>query len=347
MTWKERRTVTLLLSIAAVLAAALLIVFALRYREHRAAVTASSSDALPTEPGAITDPAACTSLTYYNGSATLTFSLQEDGTWVWADGPDFPLDGAHVTAMVDALAALKFQQVLPASESLESYGLDSPSATITAASANGTVQNLLFGKTTTDGDSYYMMMNGEESTVYIVADDLVRMAQTPIYAMCRLPETPDLSVLRSVTVQGPLAEAGEETETGKETETPQPPAVTLTARQAGEGDPLWFSGNDNVTANPLVQELLRDLRGLAVTQCVDYFPSDAAASICGFDQPAAQLEAVYAANGADQTFALTVGASMPGGSGYYVRLEGSAIYALAPDALDALLTIAGSGLRGS
>ena len=37
MTWKERRTVTILSIILAVLAAALLVVLGIRYREHRAA----------------------------------------------------------------------------------------------------------------------------------------------------------------------------------------------------------------------------------------------------------------------------------------------------------------------
>ena len=123
----------------------------------------------------------------YNGSATLSFALDEDGRWIWADGPDFPLDDGTVTSILEALASLKFQQVLPAGEDKSEYGLDTPSATLTAAAGTGE-QSLAFGKTTTDGDSYYMCMNGDESTVYIVADTLMKLMRTPIYDMCALPE---------------------------------------------------------------------------------------------------------------------------------------------------------------
>ena len=52
MTWKERRTVTMLLTIIAVLFAALLIVFGMRYREGReAAVSGAASQSVD---GAVT-----------------------------------------------------------------------------------------------------------------------------------------------------------------------------------------------------------------------------------------------------------------------------------------------------
>ena len=56
----------------------------------------------------------------------------------------------------------------------------------------------------------------------------------------------------------------------------------------------------------------------------------------------------YAANGADQTITLAVGARMPDGSGRYVRLEeDGAIYALATGSIDAVMTISAAGMRGA
>ena len=93
MTWKERRTVTLLLSIIAVLFAALLIVFGMRYREGREEALAEGKSAGdPSGAAALANPGAYSALRYYNGSATLSFSLDEAGRWIWADGPDFPLN---------------------------------------------------------------------------------------------------------------------------------------------------------------------------------------------------------------------------------------------------------------
>lgn len=357
MTWKERRNVTILLCIAGALFLALLIVFGILYRQGREEALAGA-DAAPeglSAAGAPSDPNAYSSLRYYNGSVTLSFALDEEGTWVWSDGPDFPLRDDTVTSILSTLSSLKFQQTLPAEAGLEEYGLDNPSATLTAA-AGDREQNLLFGKTTTDGDSYYMMMNGDESTVYIVAGTLVRLMQTPIYDMCALPELPDLSegALRAITIQGP-APAAEETgeegeEEGEPAEEPERPAVTLTARRSnGEDQPaLWFEGSDNVTAAALLQDLLHDLNTMAMAKCVDYFPSGEAAEICGFANCDAILKVEYAAGGTDQTFTLFVGARMPDESGRYVRLEeDGAIYALATDSVDAVMSISAVGIRGA
>lgn len=358
MTWKERRTVTILLSIAGALFLALLIVFGMIYRQGREEALAGTDGAAGlSAAGAPADPGAYSALRWYNGSATLSFALDEDGTWVWADGPDFPLEDDTVTSILETLASLKFQQVLPAGEDKSEYGLDAPAATLTATAGTGE-QSLVFGKTTTDGDSYYMMMNGDESTVYIVADTLMKLMQTPIYDMCALPELPDLSEgnLRAITIQGPVpapessGEGGDgEGEEAGDPEEPERPAVTLNARQSGgEGQPaLWFEGSDNVTASPLLQDLLQDLKTMSMAKCVDYFPSDEAAEICGFRPADAVLKVEYAAGGADQTFTLTVGARMPDESGRYVRLEeGGAIYALATDSIDAVMTISVAGMRG-
>lgn len=361
MTWKERRTISVLLTIIAVLFAALLIVFGMRYREGREEALAGADGADGLSDGGIpTDPGAYSALSYYNGSVTLSFALNEKGDWVWADGPDFPLDSATVSAILEALTSMKFQQVLAATEGREAYGLDNPTATLTASTASGGGQALSFGKTTTDGDSYYMMMNGNDATVYVVADTLVELMQMPIYDMCALPELPDLSEgnLRAITIQG-AAQAAEPSGEGDggaggedsgPAEEPERPTVSLNARRSnGDGQPaLWFSGNDNVTASSLFQDLLRDLRAMAVAKCVDYYPSDEAAEICGFTDPDAILKVEYAEGGADQTFTLTVGARMPDGSGRYVRLgEDGAIYALPTDSMDAVMSISVNGMRGA
>lgn len=362
MTWKERRTVTILLSIAGALFLALLVVFGMIYREGREEALAEKTTAAGlSADGTPVDPGAYTALRWYNGSATLSFALDEAGKWIWADGPDFPLKDDTVTSILETLSSLKFQQVLPAGEDKSEHGLDTPSATLTA-SAGEKEQTLAFGKATTDGDSYYMCMNGDESTVYIVADTLVKLMQTPIYDMCVLPELPDLSEgnLRAITIQGPVptpepeeeggAEEGEEEAGEPEApeEEPERPAVSLNARRSGGEDQpaLWFEGSDNVTAAPLMQDLLHDLAAMSMAKCVDYFPSEEAAEICGFHPADAILKVEYAENGADQTFTLSVGARMPDQSGRYVRLEDGAIYALGTDSIDAVMTISVAGMRG-
>lgn len=352
MTWTERRVVTFLVSILAILSAALLIVLGIRYRASRPEiVTGAGNGAVTTAASAVGQ--AYTALTYYNGSATLSFSLDENGAWIWADGPDFPLDDITVSAIVDELSNLRFQQTLAAEKTMEEYGFTNPSATLTATSSQGLTQSLVFGKTTTDGDSYYLQMNGEEGTVYIVADTLCKYMETSIYDMCILPKLPDLSEpnLLAISIQGPVPAASEEasSEEGEAEDLPEPPLLVLSARRAeGENQStLWFHENNNVTSNELLGNLLEDLRNMAFLKCVDYRPSEDAEEICGFTAPDAMLTVGYTANGAEQTLTLTVGARLPDDSGRYVQMgDSSAIYCLSTDALDPLMHIAVNGLTG-
>lgn len=332
MTWKERRTVTILSIILAVLAAALLVVLGIRYREHRAA------DGAVQQTGAIAPAAAYTAVTCSNSTATLSFSLDETGRWIWSDDPDFPLRQDAVPAILEALAALTPQQVLSDPEDPETYGLDDPTASITASGEGVAEISLVFGKATTDGESYYAVMNGDESVLYIFDGALQTALQTPIYDMCDLPDLPDLTeeTLASVVIQG--TPAGE---------TPGP-VTTLNAQRAEDGgDAAWRCDGVNVTDNPTVQALLEDLENWMLARCVDYRPSDEAADICGFSAPDASVTITYSTEGGtDQTLVLTVGKAPADGEGRYVRVgEDTTIYLMETALMDPLMRLAANGLE--
>lgn len=343
MDWRQRRTVTILSGILAVLFAAVLIILGIRYQASRPAPQEDQ-----TETGII-DQADHSALSYYNGTATLSFALDEEGNWVWADDPDFPLNDATVTTLLKQLAELKPQQILTPEpeEDLATYGLDTPAATVTATQENGSTISLELGKTTTDGDSYYMMKNGDKSTLYIIADTIYRTMQTPIYDMCRLPELPVLAgeSLQTLFIQGaaPAAEEGQEH--------PNPaPTWNLLARWAEISRMnLWFQGDNNVTGSEKLLEMVSDLQFFTVTKCVDYNPSEDAVSLCGFDSPAATLRVGYTTEeGVQETFTLVVGDAAFSGGGRYVRINDDASIYLAPDnCVDALLAIAAGGLEDS
>ena len=332
MTWKERRTVTILSIIVAVLAAALLVVLGIRYREHRAAGEESQ------QTGAIAPAAAYTAVTCSNSTATLSFSLDETGRWIWSDDPEFPLQQDAVPAILELLAALTPQQVLSDPEDPETYGLDDPTASITASGEGVAEISLVFGKTTTDGTSYYAVMNGDESTLYIFDGALPAALQTPIYDMCELPELPELTQtnLTAVVIRGTPA-----------AENPGP-VTSLTAQRAEEGEAAaWRCDGANVTDDPTVLALLEDLESWTLARCVDYRPSDEASEICGFSAPDAQVEVSYRTEGGtDQTLTLTVGKAPADGEGRYVRVgEDETIYLMETALLDPLMRLAANGLE--
>lgn len=336
MTWKQRRTITILSTILTLLMIALLIVLGMKYRQSRAAKTDPAAQAAQNAADA---GSLYSALSYQNGSSTLSFSLQEGGVWVWSDDTDFPLDDATVTAILQTLSSLTPQQTITSPDTPESYGLDVPSATLTATvAADQSTQTISFGKATTDAKSYYAIKNGDASTVYIFDSTLFQYLNVPIYSMMALPALPALTAdnLRRVVLQGAATAEGDG------------PLIELKAQRPAKtfADAAWFLGQEDVTQNTAVQALLEDLSTLALTRCVDYRPSAEAASICGFDSPAAQLTVSYQAGGeTEETFSLTVGSPVPDGTGRYVRIgEDPSIYLLLTAALDPMMRLAANGL---
>ena len=110
----------------------------------------------------------------------------------------------HYPVDPDLLTNLKPQQTITEGDTLEAYGLDQPFATLTAAKPDGGTLTISLGNTTTDGNSYYMLMNEQESPVYIISNSLYTEMSKTIYDMCDLPELPQLTEenLQSVTVEG-------------------------------------------------------------------------------------------------------------------------------------------------
>lgn len=327
MNRSQKKTLLVLLAVVVLLAAALLIIRAIKTRSAQEAEEAAAAEEAAS---IITEEAAYSSLTYDNGTTTLSFALDEEGNWTWADDPEFPLDDSTVTAIVNLLTSLKPQQTITDGDTLEAYGLDQPFATLTATSPEGETLTIDLGNTTTDGNSYYMLMNGQESPVYIIADTLYTYMSKAIYDMCDLPDLPLLTEdrIQSVTIAG--------------TE-----SLTLIPDQEEDSDGnvtvTWTSGGEDVTE--AAADLIGELEALTVTKCVDYKPTDEAVSICGFDEPVKVTLVYLTDSGTEQTLTLEIGAENLDGDGYYVRLDDdTTIYQMDLDDVDALLAAAQSGL---
>lgn len=337
MSWKEKRLITVLSIILAVLFAAVLVVLSMRYRAalaERAAVETVAEVPEETTGG-------YTALEYDNGSATLSFACGEDGGWYWVSEPDFPLEDSTVQSILALIGALKPQQTLELPEDLSEYGLDVPHASLTAATADGAVLSIDMGITTTDGNSYYALINND-GNLYIIADTLYLAMGTAIYDMCVLPTLPALSedALNSVLLQSPLGE-------GAEDEEPSRSVTVLSAVRSEDGAVTWRSGGANVTDSADVRALLGDLAALQVSKCVDYRPSDEAAVFCGFDDPVTLSVGYTADTGAEESFLMYVGTQNTDGTGRYVRIgDGNAIYLMELNYLDPMMRIAYQGLEG-
>lgn len=325
---------TILTAVLLTLLAAVLIVLGIRYRENRQEEP-EDGDAV----AASMTVEGYSALVYSNGSTTLSFTMGEDGNWDWENDTKFPLRQETINSILALLINWRPQQTLAAEEDLSAYGLDEPTGFLTLTGADGSVRELSFGKTTTDGTSRYVMEQSGPATVYIIADTLFTQMSVPIYDMCDLPILPLLEErsIRSILIRGPENEDG----------TPTLVTVLTTARREGDDGPVtWLQGSENVTNNETVRALLEDIRALVLTKCVDYDPSGEALAICGFDMPPAAITVNYITDaGEDETVSLTIGAQVLDGSGRYVRLgDSTTIYSLPTAALDPLMRVAANGL---
>lgn len=338
MSWREKRLITVLSIILAVLFAAVLIVLSVRYRASQAAKAAETQTTA--EENTQSGLNEYVSLRYNNGSATLSFTQDENGGWYWESEPEFPLNDETVQSILALLQSLKPQQTLDMPEDLATYGLDSPHASMTATTADGAALTIAMGNTTTDGNSYYVTINNDDH-VYIIADTLYLAMQKPIYEMCVLPELPALTEdsLTSIMLQGPKTETDEMDE-------PVHTVTILTAIPSEDGAVSWRSGGANVTDTADVRALLEDLSALRVSRCVDFKPSDEAAAFCGFEDPCALTVNYQSAAGASEVFAMDIGTQNVDGTGRYVRFgDESAIYLMELSYLDPMMRLAYQGLE--
>ena len=130
------KTLVLILAVLAILLGAVSALKRSKAKSKAEAEAASSAE------NTVTDTSVkYTALTYSNGTATLSFALNEDGAWYWADDPEFPLNENDIIKIINTITGLKPQQTITGADALEDYGLDAPSMTLTAAPAGNVLVN--------------------------------------------------------------------------------------------------------------------------------------------------------------------------------------------------------------
>lgn len=335
MTWNERKVVSILCGVLAVLCAALLVVLGIRYRENR-------DDAEPPIAPVVSEEIeengiSYLMLSYYNGSTTLNFSRNDAGAWIWSDDVSFPLDDSTITAICDLLTNFAPKETITDAETIAGSGTAEPEISLAASTSKGML-TLDFGKTTEDGQ--YVRLNSDETTIYLIDTKLFELMCVPIFDMCVLPQLPALNdeTLLALMIRGINAED------------PEAAITTILSAQRTDGEPAissWRSSGANVTDLPTVKALLEDVKGMHVSKCILYRPSAGAVSICGFDTPAAKLGISYLAeDGSEQLLELWLGNPLPDGSGRYVRLgDEPTVYLMTTDLLDPLMRVAAEGLN--
>lgn len=342
MTKKQKRDLFVLVGILAVLAAALLGTRAYnksiqKKQADEAATTASDS--------LISADLKFSAISYTNETATLSFVMNERGSWYWVDDPGFPLDDDCLIELSNTLTGLTPEQTITQGDTLDAYGLTTPVVTLTATGTDGSKLALALGNVTSDGSSYYLLKDGDQSTVYVIGDTLYTELTRDIYAMMKLPALPSLqeSDLSSIAISGSVQTTLNATVTQNSS---APDSSTGNTSVKPADTVIWHNGSTDVSENQSTVSLVAEVCALNLDHCENYKPSAQTASSCGFDAPKCKLTVNYTdKSGANAALTLTVANQTDDGKYYYIRLnDDTNIYAIACESLPVLMKLAENGL---
>ena len=105
-------------------------------------------------------------VSYYNNGAQITLTKTED---TWKDADETVLDSDKVNTLLSYLTTIKASDV---SEDTEQYGFSSPTNEVAVSTAEGET-TFTIGMQNSITDKYYLMVNYDESKVYVVDSSML------------------------------------------------------------------------------------------------------------------------------------------------------------------------------
>lgn len=112
-----------------------------------------------------------TEIAFDRGDGELAFEANGD-TWVYADAPSLPIDGAKISNMADTMAELagSYRITDISDEAFKEYGLAEPSLTV-KITENGMEKAYRFGIFNSSVESYYFCSENLQKLVFLVSKD--------------------------------------------------------------------------------------------------------------------------------------------------------------------------------
>lgn len=256
-----------------------------------------------------------TSLLYRNSETTLRFTCDKD-KWTWVDGEGFPLDDSTIKEILARLLEIASAEPESKGTDLSACGLAEPTRFLTVGSDEGE-RTIYFGTQAANGMWY--MRPAESDKVYLISDEFVQLLEKNIYDMTVLPALPELTE-ENMTFIG--VTKSEENYT-----------YLLHA------DGTWKYNGKDVAAT--AKRILKELDGMTLTRCVDYFPAAGVSELCGLTEGATTVTLKYLNSvGSESELVLTVGTLMESGEGYYLTMgDSDAVYCLPQHQLSTLLSL--------
>lgn len=251
-----------------------------------------------------------TGLSWQNENGLFDFDRQ-DGVWVKADEPGFPVNQTALDNLAKKMIELTGTREIANAAKPEDYGLDTPAFSVTLAHAQDGDITYAMGDETPFADGYYLSVSGSDA-IYTVESALDSVFSKTLTQLCALEEIPETGNVTRMSISGALNAAYD------------------------EGTGLW---TDTVSGETLDEDGMEDL--IATAQGVEWTALAASSvteegmSAYGLDE--AQAVVIRLEGGEDEAMEILLGMADEDGN-RYARLPGSAmVYTVEGETAEELL----------
>lgn len=271
---------------------------------------------------------------------------QQDSVWTYPAEPDFPLAQNTPYTMAVTLATVPATQILTEPDDMAEYGLDDPAFTITATTTSGGDYVVTIGDYSNFSQAYYLQVNGDTTTLYLVSEDLPKAFAYTLNDMIEYETLPGITYIQQVDIT-----TAEHTLLLNRRD--DGAAITYTDKY------IWFTDVDG-TLKPLDANKVSALYGLVTDVewlgCINYKATEADLAQYGLDAPQitatldyenrvttdtgetdASGNAITKETATPASFTLLVGGTTEDGY-YYAMIAGSnMVYIIAPETAEGLM----------
>ena len=264
---------------------------------------------------------------------TLTLEQGEEG-WSLAGEGDFPLDQTQAENLMNTLYEVTASREIAQPEALEDYGLEEPVLSISVEGEES--WSFALGDQNELTQEYYLLLNGDETKVYLVDTALYDAFALELMDLVELEELPDFGTATALTVDQPSG--------------------TLEVFYSQEGESLSYTGayewflRQGEEVYPLdtesVTTLCDSITGLTWLSCVDYAVTEEGMEGYGLGENALMATLTYEGEEDKELFTLLVGSDCDEGT-YATLLGSQQVYLIDTATADTLRYAAYSNLRPS
>lgn len=267
---KRAKRLYILLGVLAVLSVAAIAV--IQREEHKEKIKDSGETILQIPYEGVT------ALSWENESESLSFHKGEDGVWTYDEDEKFPVSEEKIKELLEPFEEFAAAFVIEEVEDYSQYGLNDPVCTIHLENGEQELEIKLGNFSNMDSQRYVSIGDGK---AYLVKDDPLNYFDAVLKDMLKQDEIPELETVSSLRFTGP--------------ETYEAVRIEDSGASYSSEDVYFKKDEENLLPLDPVQvdEYIRTLQNLDLSDYASYYVSEEEWSTYGLDAPELSLEADY------------------------------------------------------